>query len=67
MKTRPHVGDAAGPATKAESMPKVEGRYTKECRTKLIRSSKKLAMSRVEERTTSDIIIAHMNGETRDG
>ena len=67
MKTRPHVGDAAGPASKAESMPNVEGRYTQECRTTLIRSGKKLAMSRVEERTTSGIIIAHMNGETRDG
>ena len=67
MKSRPHVGDAAGPATKAESMPKVEGRCTKECRTMFIRSGKKVAMSRVGERTTSDSIRAHMNGETRDG
>ena len=67
METKPHVGDTAGPASKAESMPKVEGRCTKECRTMFIRSGKKLAMSRVEERTTSDSIIAHMNGDTRDG
>ena len=60
-------GDTAGPASQAGSMPKVEGRYTKECRTTFIRSGKKLAMSRVEERTTADSIIAHMNGETRDG
>ena len=67
MEAKPHVWDAAGPASKAESMPKVEGRYTKECKTTFMRSGQKLAMSRVEERTTSDSIIAHMNGETRDG
>jgi len=52
-------GDTAGPASKAGSMPKIEGRYTKECRTMLIRSGKKLAMSLVEDRTASDSI--HVN------
>ena len=59
--------DSARPASKADSIPKLEGRHRKAYRAMLIRSGKNLAMSLVEDRTSAARVMAQMKSERRDG